>query len=75
MDRPSYIQRNSNNNYSSNNNTFTPMVMDAHITDNNITPVINLLKVVFDIEPLEKYVDIRNVNFNDDSNDQNRDCK
>ena len=42
--------------------------MDAHITD-NITPVINLLKVVFDIEPLEKYV-----NFND-INDQNRDSK
>ena len=45
------------------------MVMDAHITD-NITPVINLLKVVFDIEPLEKFV-----NFNDNSNDQNRDSK
>lgn len=44
--------------------------MDAHITDNNITPIVNLLKVVFDIEPLEKYV-----NFNNDSNDQNRDCK
>lgn len=43
--------------------------------NNNITPVINLLKVVFDIEPLEKYVDIRNVNFNDDINDQNRDSK
>ena len=41
----------------------------------NITPIVNLLKVVFDIEPLEKYVDIRPVNFNDDSNDQNRDCK
>ena len=46
----------------------------------NITPIVNLLKVVFDIEPLEKYVDIRNVdirnvNFNNDSNDQNRDCK
>ena len=41
----------------------------------NITPIVNLLKVVFDIEPLEKYVDIRNVNFNDDSNDQNRDSK
>lgn len=37
-------------------------------TDN--TPIINLLKVVFDIEPLEKYV-----NFNDDSNDQDRDSK
>ena len=69
MDRPSDIQRSSNNNYSSNNNTFTPMVKD------NITPIVNLLKVVFDIEPLEKYVDIRNVNFNDDSNDQNRDSK
>ena len=50
------------------------------VDNNNITPVINLLKVVFDIEPLEKYVDIRNVdirnvNFNNDSNDQNRDCK
>lgn len=50
------------------------------VDNNNITPIVNLLKVVFDIEPLEKYVDIRNVdirnvNFNDDSNDQNRDCK
>ena len=50
------------------------------VDNNNITPVINLLKVVFDIEPLEKYVDIRNVdirnvNINDDSNDQNRDSK
>ena len=59
------------------------------VTD-NITPVINLLKVVFDIEPLEKYVDIRNVdirnvdirnvdirnvNFNSDINDQDRDSK
>ena len=55
------------------------MVKDTHITE-NITPVINLLKVVFDIEPLEKYVDIRNVdirnvNFNSDINDQNRDSK
>ena len=41
----------------------------------NITPIVNLLKVVFDIEPLEKYVDIRNVNINDDINDQNRDSK
>ena len=39
------------------------------VTD-NITPVINLLKVVFDIEPLEKYV-----NFNSDINDQDRDSK
>ena len=39
------------------------------VTD-NITPVINLLKVVFDIEPLEKYV-----KFNDDINDQNRGSK
>lgn len=39
------------------------------------TPIINLLKVVFDIEPLEKYVDIRNVNFNDDINDESRDSK
>ena len=69
LDRPSDIQRSSNNNYSSNNNNLTPMVK----TDNNITPIINLLKVVFDIEPLEKYVDI--VNFNDDINDQNRDSK
>ena len=45
------------------------------VDNNNITPIVNLLKVVFDIEPLEKYADIRNVNFNDDSNDQNRDCK
>ena len=45
------------------------------VDNNNITPIVNLLKVVFDIEPLEKYVDIRNVNFNNDSNDQNRDCK
>lgn len=44
------------------------------VTD-NITPIVNLLKVVFDIEPLEKYVDIRNVNFNSDINDQNRDSK
>ena len=44
------------------------------VDNNNITPIVNLLKVVFDIEPLEKYVDIRNVNFND-INDQNRDCK
>ena len=36
----------------------------------NITPIVNLLKVVFDIEPLEKYV-----NFNDDINDQSRDSK
>ena len=36
----------------------------------NITPIVNLLKVVFDIEPLEKYV-----NFNDDINDQDRDSK
>ena len=36
----------------------------------NITPIVNLLKVVFDIEPLEKYV-----NFNNDINDQNRDSK
>ena len=36
----------------------------------NITPIVNLLKVVFDIEPLEKFV-----NFNDNSNDQNRDSK
>lgn len=36
----------------------------------NITPIVNLLKVVFDIEPLEKYV-----NFNSDINDQNRDSK
>ena len=41
----------------------------------NITPIVNLLKVVCDIEPLEKYVDIRNVNFNDDINDENRDSK
>ena len=45
------------------------MVMDAHITD-NITPIVNLLKVVFDIEPLEKFV-----NFNDDINDESRDSK
>ena len=45
------------------------MVMDTHITE-NITPIVNLLKVVFDIEPLEKFV-----NFNDNSNDQNRDSK
>lgn len=70
MDRPSYNQRNSINRFNRNNNTFTPMVATE-----NITPVINLLKVVFDIEPLEKYVDIRNVNFNDDSNDQDRDSK
>ena len=44
------------------------------VTD-NITPIVNLLKVVFDIEPLEKYVDIRNVNYNNDINDQNRNCK
>ena len=44
--------------------------MDAHIKDNNITPIVNLLKVVFDIEPLEKFV-----NFNDDINDQDRDSK
>ena len=43
-------------------------MVNTNTTDNN--PVINLLKVVFDIEPLEKYV-----NFNDDSNDQNRDSK
>lgn len=36
----------------------------------NITPIINLLKVVFDIEPLEKYV-----NFNNDIDDQDRDSK
>ena len=65
LDRPSDIQRSSNNNYSSNNNNLTPMV-----ENNNITPVINLLKVVFDIEPLEKFV-----NFNDDINDENRDSK
>ena len=40
------------------------------VDKNNTTPIVNLLKVVFDIEPLEKFV-----NFNDDSNDQNRDCK
>ena len=50
------------------------------MVNENITPIVNLLKVVFDIEPLEKYVDIRNVdirnvNFNNDPNDQNRDCK
>lgn len=48
-------------------------MVNTNTTDNN--PVINLLKVVFDIEPLEKYVDIRNVNFNNDINDQNRDSK
>lgn len=36
----------------------------------DITPIVNLLKVVFDIEPLEKFV-----NFNDDINDQDRDSK
>lgn len=36
----------------------------------DITPIVNLLKVVFDIEPLEKFV-----NFNNDINDQNRDSK
>ena len=40
------------------------------VKTDNITPIVNLLKVVFDIEPLEKFV-----NFNNDSNDQNRDCK
>ena len=40
------------------------------MVNENITPIVNLLKVVFDIEPLEKFV-----NFNNDSNDQNRDCK
>ena len=45
------------------------------VKTDNITPIVNLLKVVFDIEPLEKYVDIRNVDFNDDINDQNRDSK
>ena len=39
------------------------------VKTDNITPIVNLLKVVFDIEPLEK-----NVNFND-INDQNRDSK
>lgn len=40
------------------------------VKTDNITPIVNLLKVVFDIEPLEKFV-----NFNDDINDQNRDSK
>ena len=74
MDRPSDIQRSSTNRFNRSNNTLTTMVTIDE------TPIINLLKVVFDIEPLEKYVDIRNVdirnvNFNDDINDQNRDSK